>query len=349
MIENLETLPRLPNEWGLQIKLRCASLCGFGLRPRVTNGLLTLRDVTLLELYLYLHGRARHAGLNNVIHTEYEYNTVVAAYIDFYKLLLVSSRNERSPSEKLAWIVPDDYLKSSSRIRRSRATRILSGITQSFEDPLSVGSDMKEWLPWMSLSIVNCLRLWRSPRINSLRRAIFKLAADLDNRTNSFYPWTSECPREVRKVPIRALYQYEPTSLTLGTLRVFEDLGLTSVNDLRCLHPDAVASAKMNGRPLTKLYQRLQRQLSRKTIGHSTLAPSAATPQPSVSLTRTVQRFNTCRWQVKLHEDTGYCSHRDVLAYAGQHGFNPESWCPDCAFYKTRRKARATATSRHRQ
>ena len=32
-----------------------------------------------------------------------------------------------------------------------------------------------------------------------------------------------------------------------------------------------------------------------------------------------------------------FCTHRDVLPFAGKEGFKPESWCPECAFYKLRR------------
>lgn len=64
-------------------------------------------------------------------------------------------------------------------------------------------------------------------------------------------------------------------------------------------------------------------------------ATSVETPTESAA----VQRFHTCRWR-KAPEPTkplDYCSHRDVLPMAGTHGFDPEAWCPDCAFYKVRR------------
>ena len=52
-----------------------------------------------------------------------------------------------------------------------------------------------------------------------------------------------------------------------------------------------------------------------------------------------VQRYHSCRWR-KPPEDGNaldFCSHRDVLPMAGTTGFDPEAWCPDCAFYKIRR------------
>ncbi|HET7218415.1 MAG TPA: hypothetical protein VFJ02_10215 [Vicinamibacterales bacterium] len=49
-----------------------------------------------------------------------------------------------------------------------------------------------------------------------------------------------------------------------------------------------------------------------------------------------VEKFQSCRWRAT--PDAGdYCTHRDVLPFAGKEGFNPESWCPECGFYKLRR------------
>ena len=49
-----------------------------------------------------------------------------------------------------------------------------------------------------------------------------------------------------------------------------------------------------------------------------------------------VEEFQSCRWRATL--DSGdFCTHRDVLPFAGKEGFKPESWCPECAFYKLRR------------
>jgi hypothetical protein len=49
-----------------------------------------------------------------------------------------------------------------------------------------------------------------------------------------------------------------------------------------------------------------------------------------------VEKFRSCRWRA-APEDGEFCTHRDVLPFAGKEGFVAESWCPDCAFYKLRR------------
>lgn len=59
-------------------------------------------------------------------------------------------------------------------------------------------------------------------------------------------------------------------------------------------------------------------------------------PEGLSSASAAVMKFKSCRW--KCDPDAGeYCTHRDVLPFAGKEGFVPESWCPDCQFYKLRR------------
>jgi len=49
-----------------------------------------------------------------------------------------------------------------------------------------------------------------------------------------------------------------------------------------------------------------------------------------------VEKFKSCRWRAT--PDVGeFCTHRDVLPFAGKEGFVGDSWCPDCSFYKLRR------------
>jgi len=49
-----------------------------------------------------------------------------------------------------------------------------------------------------------------------------------------------------------------------------------------------------------------------------------------------LQRFKSCRWRA-TPEDGEFCTHRDVLPFAGKEGFVADSWCGECAFYKLRR------------
>ena len=73
----------------------------------------------------------------------------------------------------------------------------------------------------------------------------------------------------------------------------------------------------------------------------SPLARPAAveTAEEAPQVPPAVQRYHSCRWR-KAPDDANpldFCSHRDVQPMAGTTGFDPEAWCPDCAFYKVRR------------
>lgn len=69
----------------------------------------------------------------------------------------------------------------------------------------------------------------------------------------------------------------------------------------------------------------------------TTPQPAAATPAPdTTTVSPAVERFRSCRWRAT--PDAGeFCTHRDVLPFAGKEGFVAESWCPECSFYKLRR------------
>ena len=61
--------------------------------------------------------------------------------------------------------------------------------------------------------------------------------------------------------------------------------------------------------------------------------PDAPAPAP---VSESVIKFKSCRW--RCDPDAGaFCTHRDVLPFAGKEGFVADSWCPDCGFYKLRR------------
>jgi hypothetical protein len=64
--------------------------------------------------------------------------------------------------------------------------------------------------------------------------------------------------------------------------------------------------------------------------GASPLAAAAPALSPAV------EKFKSCRW--RADPDAGeFCTHRDVLPFAGKIAFTPDSWCPECSFYKLRR------------
>src|SRR6185436_5013283 len=75
-----------------------------------------------------------------------------------------------------------------------------------------------------------------------------------------------------------------------------------------------------------------------ETAGDAAIEPAQAgsAPADEAALSPALERFKTCRWRA-TPEDGDFCTHRDVLPFAGKEGFVADSWCPECAFYKLRR------------
>ncbi len=81
-------------------------------------------------------------------------------------------------------------------------------------------------------------------------------------------------------------------------------------------------------------------------VGESVQVPTAssdsvtATADPSIE-SAAVARFRSCRWRKPPENgEAECCTHRDVLPLTGTRGFDPEAWCPECAFFKLRRTPR---------
>jgi hypothetical protein len=76
------------------------------------------------------------------------------------------------------------------------------------------------------------------------------------------------------------------------------------------------------------------------------VAPTGSAETPVVS--DAVTKFKSCRWRRPPEDGPECCGHRDVLPIAGTSGFDPEAWCPDCAFYKLRRTPKKRSPDEYR-
>ena len=65
-------------------------------------------------------------------------------------------------------------------------------------------------------------------------------------------------------------------------------------------------------------------------------APEPSAPANGTTDAPAVAKFKSCRWR-SAPEDGKFCTHRDVLPFAGKNDFKADSWCPDCSYYKLRR------------
>ena len=232
-------------------RMPAASVAGFKLVPRVRKALLDLpSEVSLSDLRECLANGEIGGPLASVASSDYELTSLADGYGRFVDAAEDGRRDGRVRSAKLAWIVPDARLTENLELDPLALDTIREvGIVAD------IGNDYNSWLPWVSLGMINLLRRWRQPRLRTIRRAMFKLCSGPERSL----PWEAGYATWERQIPMQALYMYEPTPLLDGALAAFGDLELTSVNDLRCCHPDAAVAAKAHGRPLFALYRALGR------------------------------------------------------------------------------------------
>ena len=86
--------------------------------------------------------------------------------------------------------------------------------------------------------------------------------------------------------------------------------------------------------------------------GDSPLLPETASAQAEIApdasgVSAAVMKFRSCRWRRPPDEGSECCTHRDVMPIAGTSGFKPESWCPECAYFKLRRSPRKREREEH--
>ena len=243
----------LPENFPIPIEeLPAALVCGFKLVPRVRSALLENGEtVSLSDLGRHLHGGGISEQLASIARTEFERESLQDGYSRFITAAVEGLRKGRARSETLAWIIPNSRLTPAMELDSRAVEKIVElGLIAQ------LGRDYQSWLPWMSLGIVNLFRRWRQPRIRTVRRAMFKLSAGSDVP----FPWETGYAKWLRHLPMQALYRHEPSRLLDEVLASFSNLGLTSINDLRCCHPDAVLASKAKGRPLFLLYRVLEQE-----------------------------------------------------------------------------------------
>ena len=70
---------------------------------------------------------------------------------------------------------------------------------------------------------------------------------------------------------------------------------------------------------------------------HAEASPVPPAPPATPIVSEAVIKFRSCRWRRPPDEGPECCGHRDVLPIAGSTSFDPQAWCPDCAYFKLRR------------
>ena len=241
-------LPNLARS--IQRRLPCSSICGSNLPTSINEKLLAQRRyVSLYDLNVFLCQGSPNARLASSF-SDLERRSLLDALSIFDDAASNSKRVHRVQSDTIPWVVPNDL--PATEIPSSYYLRILQSLGLSTDTSDLI--EMNDWLPWISLDIASQLNSWPSTKSNSIRRTIFRLSQHLGGLADAAYPWIPDFPQEIATLPIHALYQFDPNAAMRDAVRTLISIGLSSVNDLRCLHPTAVAHAKHAEKPLVKLF-----------------------------------------------------------------------------------------------
>lgn len=235
----------------LQGRLPCSSICGNDLPRSLNEKLLALRRyVSLNDMNSFLSRGSPNARLASSF-SDLERRQLRNAFKSFDDAARSSKRTHRVQSDTITWVVPDDV--PETELVSTQYLRVLEAIGLP-TDSASDLNDLSTWLPWISLDIASQLNAWPRSKSNTIRRNISKLSQHLDGISDALYPWNPGFSEEIAQLPIHALYQFEPGSIMRDALRTFASIGLSAINDLRCIHPTAVAHAKNTNKPLLKLF-----------------------------------------------------------------------------------------------
>ena len=234
----------------LQRRLPCSSICGSNLPRALNDKLLRLRtQISLYDLNVFLCRGSPNARLASSF-SDVERKSLLRAFSIFDDAASISKRTHRVQSDTIPWVVPNELpgteTVSSHYVSILHSLRVATDTTDLIE--------LDHWLPWISLDIVSQLKAWPATRPNTIRRTIFRLSQHLDERTDASYPWSQGFSEATAQLPIHALYQFDPSPPIRDAIRTFTSIGLSCINDLRCVHPTAVAHAKNADKPLLKLF-----------------------------------------------------------------------------------------------
>ena len=147
-------------------------------------------------------------------------------------------RDGRRRDTRVKWIAghslsaPDlsYYFKEIDSIFRS-----LGGIR---EDRPQLFVEIKQWLPWVSVELINKIRAMTAAEMGLVRRSLARAAQYLGLQSD-MYPWTPGFDGNMAELPIHSLYQFEPTTLALRTMNTLQSVHCSNLGHLAVFHPEA--------------------------------------------------------------------------------------------------------------
>ena len=234
--------------------LPVSALAGFDVAPHLRRALINYGNELLLsDVFNALRFGAVNLKTKKLFATRQAMYELCLTCLQFLEMENSANYHIRPISENIAWIIPDSKFRDNGTIDPNFKFQIYREVEEYFDDSME---DWENWLPWMSLSIAMKLKSWRSPKINCVKRAIFKLPLIHGIECEVYEPWIAGYPEELANLPLPVLYQCEKDAKTLDVISQLSSIGLKKVNDLRVFHTEAIQFANDVRGPHTVFYNK---------------------------------------------------------------------------------------------
>ena len=139
---------------------------------------------------------------------------------------------------RVTWIVPKTAQLDSKTLSIVLIRETLMDCEGNRTDWDEILAEVDSWLPWLSLEIVNRVRMMKTSDLSLMNRVSLKMARDI-RITSEVFPWSLEFPTALAELPIHVLYQFEPTSRTMTTLNDLQAVYCQNVGHLAAFNPAA--------------------------------------------------------------------------------------------------------------
>jgi len=231
-------------------------ICGPEFLGKQRERVLSLgKEFSVGDLKQLLHTGVGRARLADTFATIVRIEQADEAIHRFSNAVMTWEAGERRDS-RVTWIVPDGFMSSDLTIHPAGGDLLLK-VLRNHDDKqlreLEANSGFQQWLPFLSLELINIMRSLQLDDFSVLQKMLLK-ASQYAKGTQVLGPWDPDFPQALQNLCLYSLYQFEPTSQALDLLMRLNGTRCTNISHLVAFHPEACRLVReLDSRLWTKL------------------------------------------------------------------------------------------------
>jgi len=214
-------------------------LCGPEFLGKQKERVLSLgKKFSVNDLKQLLHTGIGQARLADTFNTIGRIEQADEAVDRFSNAAITWETGERRDS-RVTWIVPDEFMSSDLSIHPAGGDLLLKVLRNDNQlRELETNSGFQQWLPFLSLELMNVMISLRPDDLSVLQKMLLK-ASQYAKGSQVLGPWDSSFPQTLQSLCLYSLYQFEPTSQALDLLMQLYGACCTNIGHLVAFHPEA--------------------------------------------------------------------------------------------------------------